>query len=377
MACVSDFLFFASNFNKWAGPNNHFLDLCNCLYNEMDLPLTLVTHNVQIEDSFREWIKFPLLPILYGGKPTAFSRLKGTVPNILLLKSLIRDSPSGARIFVNSNIDTLFTAYFVSRRRVKTGYNALLNSSSSTLLKSLDFVAARLVVSSILAHTNYHKYYLEKIGVNANRIVIIPHCVDIDRIEAMSKSFNYSFSKPTIVYAGRLSMEKGITTLLESFPKVLSKVDCRLLVIGDGPLKPWVDSKIRFIEAKFGKDCVESLGWQSADSVLSLMRGADVVVIPSHQEAFGIVILEAMCLRKPVVVANALGGIAEIITPGVDGILVKSEDRVELSNALINVLEDKSLGARIGQNGFQTVSKNYSSQVIADRFLHYIKDSYE
>jgi hypothetical protein len=63
-------LILSSNFNRWAGPNNHLLDLCNFLYQNLKVDLLFITHDAPIERTFDESINFPLLKILQGSKPT-------------------------------------------------------------------------------------------------------------------------------------------------------------------------------------------------------------------------------------------------------------------------------------------------------------------
>jgi glycosyltransferase involved in cell wall biosynthesis len=374
-----DYLFFASNFNKWAGPNNPLLDLCNHLYIRKGLDIALVTHKTQLERNFFNAVKFPVFPVFEGGPSDAKSRLKSIYPNVKITARIIKSlNVPYNRIFVNSSVDTLYTVCLACKHRMATGYNALLNDPNkfpnSLLTQSADILAAKLLVGKILAHTNSHKGYLERAGVNKNRISVIPHCIDIERIQAMANTHvNYELpDRPIIFYAGRFSDEKGIVTLLESFPKVLDKIDATLVLAGDGPLKPWVLSNKKLIERKYGANCITYLGWQSAETVLSFMKRADVLVVPSYFEAFGMTILEGMCLKKPVVASAAVGGINEIITNYSDGLLVKPKDSDALANALVRLVEDRKMSLSLGNNGFKTLQSKYSTYTIAPRFLWFM-----
>src|SRR5205823_10731635 len=95
------------------------------------------------------------------------------------------------------------------------------------------------------------------------------------------------------------------------------------------------------------------------DDISALTADLDIAVLPSLREAQGISILEAMARRKPVV-ASAVGGIPEVLTDGVDGLLVPPGDSHSLAEALGRLAKSPSLRERIGEAGYQTVVERFS-----------------
>jgi glycosyltransferase involved in cell wall biosynthesis len=89
----------------------------------------------------------------------------------------------------------------------------------------------------------------------------------------------------------------------------------------------------------------------------------DVLCLPSRQEPFGRSIVEAMALGKPVV-ASAVGGIPEVITDGVDGLLVPPDDPDALAEALSTVVDDAEFRVAIGKQALQTIRKRFDVAVL-------------
>jgi glycosyltransferase involved in cell wall biosynthesis len=95
------------------------------------------------------------------------------------------------------------------------------------------------------------------------------------------------------------------------------------------------------------------------EDIAAVTADLDVAVLPSLREAQGISILEAMARRRPVV-ASAVGGIPEVITSGVDGILVPPADPGRLAAGIVALLSDTALRERIAEAGYRTVAERYS-----------------
>ena len=100
---------------------------------------------------------------------------------------------------------------------------------------------------------------------------------------------------------------------------------------------------------------------------------ADVVVNASIDESFGLVILEAMARRRPVV-ATKSGGVPEVVTHGADGLLVRPGDHRELATALSQLLSDRALALELGSHGRTRVLTDFSVAVMADRWEEALVD---
>jgi len=146
--------------------------------------------------------------------------------------------------------------------------------------------------------------------------------------------------------------------LLRAFAQIGDKEpELRLVLAGDGPLRPQLEDLATALGIG---DKVEFLGQQGRSQVAKLLAGCEVFVLPSRSEPFGIAIIEALACKKAVV-ATAVGGIPEIIENGKNGILVEPDNPKALAEALIAVLNDRSLQLQLPENGYMTVRERFQS----------------
>lgn len=157
-----------------------------------------------------------------------------------------------------------------------------------------------------------------------------------------------------ILFAGRDYFRKGIFPLLNALRLVKKEVpDARLVVVG----KEFLHSKLFAKLLSIGLP-VEFIDGMKREELLHLYRRAKVFALPSHIEAFGIAILEAMATGTPIVAAK-VGGIPEIIREGENGILVNRGDPVPLSRALIKCLTDEKTSAGLAEKGYKTFNSRF------------------
>ena len=153
---------------------------------------------------------------------------------------------------------------------------------------------------------------------------------------------------PEVLFAGRLSPEKGILDLLAA-----ADGDMRLVIVGDGPLRDQVP---------------DALGFVPHDELGPMYDRAAVVAVPSHREGFGVVCAEAMAHGRPVVAA-AVGGLLDLVLPEETGLLVPPRDVPALRQALRRLLADPELRARLGENARRHVCENFSWDRVTDLTL--------
>jgi len=166
----------------------------------------------------------------------------------------------------------------------------------------------------------------------------------------------------TMLSVGRLSWRKGYKYLIDAMPSVLAEYpDAKLFLVGDGEQRTPLQRHVK----KLGiENSVSFLGNVSAEKLHSLYHEADVYVQPSLYEPLGIAILEAMSMRKPVV-ATRVGGIPELITNGVEGLLVEPRNSLQLARAITNVFSDSSCRERFGSNARKRVEREFTWEAIA------------
>lgn len=145
---------------------------------------------------------------------------------------------------------------------------------------------------------------------------------------------------------GRLQRWKGIHVLIDALPAVRARhPEARVVVVGGAhEPEPEYPAMLSAQVARLGLgEAVTFVGFQ--EDAPRWMQAMDIIVHASDREPFGIVVVEAMALGKPVV-AGALGGPAEIITPNVDGLLAPFGDATALAQALLRYLDEPALAAR-------------------------------
>jgi glycosyltransferase involved in cell wall biosynthesis len=154
-------------------------------------------------------------------------------------------------------------------------------------------------------------------------------------------------SPPEVLYAGRLSREKGILDLLAAADGM------KLTIAGDGPLRGEVPGALGFI---------------AHDELGGFYERAAVVAVPSHREGFGVVCAEAMAHGRPVVAA-AVGGLLDLVVDEETGLLVQPGDVGALRAALQRLLDDEELRRRLGAAGRERVREHFSWQRTTDLTL--------
>lgn len=152
--------------------------------------------------------------------------------------------------------------------------------------------------------------------------------------------------RPLIVACGRLTPQKGFSYLLEAFVRVRQSIPAYLWIIGEGKERQKLEKQLQ----RFGlADCVSLLGFQP--NPYQYIATADVFVLSSLFEGFGNVIVEAMACGTPVVATNCPSGPGEIITNGVNGILVPPANTEVLAKAILQVLNSCLLQQQLSVAG--------------------------
>ena len=201
----------------------------------------------------------------------------------------------------------------------------------------------------------------------ADKIRIIPNGVEVKNIlpRVVDPGFRsrYASSDEKIVYfVGRLVPEKGVQVLIEAIPRILEEYpDAKFIISGKGPYQEHLQ---RLADNLGVGHKVYLTGFADDDTRNMLFAGSDVAVFPSLYEPFGIVALEAMATRVPVI-ASETGGLAEVIIHGVDGLKVYPNDIESLAAGIIRLLRDRELAQRISQAAWDKVNTVYNWGVIA------------
>ncbi|KZX17379.1 putative teichuronic acid biosynthesis glycosyltransferase TuaC [Methanobrevibacter cuticularis] len=178
-----------------------------------------------------------------------------------------------------------------------------------------------------------------------NKTKIYWNSVDVDKFHPnekakFKKELKIPANQPMILFVGNIIKRKNVVTLLKA--KQLMKENCTLVVVGGGPLlnklkKRVCDEKIANVIFTGPRNDIENI-----------IPSADLLILPSYSESFGLVLIEALACGKPVIGSN-VGGIKEIITKDV-GLLIDPKNPKDLANAIDLILSDDELRSKFKLN---------------------------
>lgn len=173
-----------------------------------------------------------------------------------------------------------------------------------------------------------------------------------------------------VLVAARLHPEKGYEHLFRAVASLKERLDKPLVlaVAGTGPLQAMYEAQVRELGCA---DAVRFLGFRK--DLPDLMTAADVFVLPSVAEAFGLVLTEALYLGTPVV-ATRVGGIPEIVAHGVDGVLVPPGDSASLADAIARMLCDREQRRRLAGAGREKVIRRFQFRDMVRSYEQYYAD---
>ena len=165
-----------------------------------------------------------------------------------------------------------------------------------------------------------------------------------------------------LVHLSNFRPVKRVTDVVEIFARVREKVPSKLLLIGDGP----DCSAAEMLAQKRGvRQHTFFLGKQ--DNVEETLSIADVLLLPSEMESFGLAALEAMACEVPPI-ASRVGGVPELITHGVDGFLAEAGDVRTMADYAIRLLENPTLHSEVAQAARQTAMNRFCTSLIIPKY---------
>jgi glycosyltransferase involved in cell wall biosynthesis len=177
-----------------------------------------------------------------------------------------------------------------------------------------------------------------------------------------------------ILFVGRLVERKGVKYLIEAFSLVNKTMEASLTIVGEGSEKTNLEA---LVKERGLEDKVNFTGKVTQAQLEDYYRKCDIFVLPAitdskgDTEGLGVVLLEAMAYRKPVI-GSELGGIPDIIKNGFNGLLVPEKDSVKLADAISQILQKPEMANSFGEAGFQFVNANFSW----DKIINDIKQLY-
>jgi len=206
------------------------------------------------------------------------------------------------------------------------------------------------------------EHYIQLTKIPATKIITMYNGIDLEKFRVVDSStsnrIRSSFEIPNersmICTIAVLREPKGIQYMIEALPEILERIpNAFYLVIGDGDYAK--ELKSLAVTHKVEKRVVFA-GHRT--DIPEILASSDVFVLPTLGDALPTVLIEALAAKKPIIASN-VGGVPEIITNEVTGILVPPADAKMLATACLRVLQNKSLAKKLAENGYQTVKQKF------------------
>jgi len=184
-------------------------------------------------------------------------------------------------------------------------------------------------------------------------IYVIPNSLSLEHYKPKSEDLiEYG---DFIVFIGRLVYYKHLEVVTEALRILRNKCNVKLVVLGDGPMRRYWESLVERYDLK---DIIEFKGYVSHEEKLYYLSKCGALVLPSAFEGFGMVILEAWALRKPVIVAD-VEPLNKIVTHGIDGYVIENKPEIWAKHIHL-LITDEELSRRMGNNGYNKLTMKYS-----------------
>jgi glycosyltransferase involved in cell wall biosynthesis len=209
-----------------------------------------------------------------------------------------------------------------------------------------------------------------------NKLEIIPFGVDTN----IFRPYNVLKDKKMfqILSVGYLIERKGFEYLINSINEILKIHDnVKLKIVGTGPLENQIKKQIKELKLE---GTVEILGNVSEEELLDLYNSSEIFVLPSivdsqgNTEGLGVVLLEAMACKVPVIASN-IGGIPDIVHDKVNGTLVPEKDVLELTRAIDEMIKHEEFRKSMALNGYEMVKGHFSWEQIAKDYIDIYKET--
>lgn len=172
----------------------------------------------------------------------------------------------------------------------------------------------------------------------------------------------------SVIYAGKLSREKGILSLIASWEKVIEDTPSARLIIYGKKEKAYVKVINDLISDKTA-DSIELKGFVNRIELEEIYRMASCAVFPSYIETFGMAAMEAMSVGCPTIFTKRACG-AELISNGMNGLLIDPDKKDEISNAIIYMLNNRAEAKIMGSNGAKTIQEKFNIALIAKQHIN-------
>lgn len=244
-------------------------------------------------------------------------------------------------------------------------FNSFFSSLVRIIERSLSRLTDRIMVVTELERADNIKYRVAP----REKLVLIYQGLDLAEFAPENKDVRFvkerlGISADCLVagFVGRLEPVKGPQYFIRAAIKVLEeRQDVRFLLTGEGGLRRGLEEEV---SVRGLADKIIFSGWR--ENIPEIMSAMDILVLPSLNEAVGIVLIEAQSLGIPVVASN-VGGIPEVVQDGQSGLLVDPADPDLLARAMLRLLNDPGLRKSMSVSGSDWCRGRFNAQVMTDK----------
>lgn len=240
-------------------------------------------------------------------------------------------------------------------------------SGLKTFAKRGFFRGLRAMVDGFLAIGTLNRDYYIANGIDPARIFSVPYAVDNARFQAQSHVANATRrqrraalgigdDQPVLLSAAKLIERKRPRQLIEAFARVARDPAMRrpmLLFCGDGPLRAECEDMARAL----APDQVRFLGFQGQADLPGWYDLCDVFLLPSGQEAWGLVINEAMNAGRAIIASDRIGAAPDLVHSGVNGAIFRGDDGADFTRAIRDVIVDPARLAAMGRESLRIIDR--------------------
>lgn len=209
----------------------------------------------------------------------------------------------------------------------------------------------------------------EKVDVIPNAIEIEKYDIEVDRW-SVRRRFGVSDHEKMVLYIGRLVPQKGVEYLIRAIPRISERFhEVKFVIVGEG----WMRSQLEWLANQTGQRWrINFTGFIPDRDLIELTKSADVMLVPSVYEPFGIVALEGMAARVPVVISK-VGGLAEVVEHDKTGVYVYPRSLDSIAWGVGRVLSDHGYKDWLVGNAYETVKSRFSWDAIAKQTMDVYK----
>jgi len=246
-------------------------------------------------------------------------------------------------------------------RGSKEGWAWLPYNDGRWLKTALHRTMLQRWVDVFVAPSNHLRTWMQR-SLGVDRVLHIPNFA-----RRLSQTPPPPGEAHRMLFAGRLSREKGVDVLLRAMPSVLrEQPQTRLVVAGDGPERA---SLQRLATALDVGDAVQFTGSLSGEKLEEQYHRAGICLLPTlWMENCPVAVLEAMAHGRAVV-ATRIGGVPELVREGTTGLLVERGNHREVANAVLSLLEAPATVVDMGRRGFEAYAARYTPEIHLERLL--------